>query len=380
MNIEIESKDYHLVNGVYYCKVSDGSASVFRVESNLLRVELQETITLPNGEILNVETIGSAFSNSNIESIVIPKSVKRLYPTAFEGCANLIDVKFCGDIECIGDSCFSFCTRLESIVLPNNVGRIGCRCFSYCSSLKKIKLPLNITCIADSMFAHCRSLTYIELPPLLTSIKYKSFEGCSELTNICFHENITCIGVEAFAHCTALKSIEIKNPNLSIGYKSFYHCTSLETIKLPSQDYIMEKSCFIDCINLKTPNVFHQSDNSDYSKAKRKNEQKEEKYRKLRETMWYLLGLIGEVFEYVLIVLLIVATFIAGEKLGIVAKIVIFVLQSWIMIVLIKSAMMRNSGEICINDFFKTPILVFVFIEFVLLVIYHILKFIISGL
>ena len=108
--------------------------------------------------------------------------------------------------------------------------------------------------------------------------------------------------------------------------------------------------------------------------------EKEKRNSRLRETIWYIISLIEDVLQYVLLVLLLVAAIIAEIKCGIVAKIIIFILLSWFGIVFIKKAMMRNSGEICINDFFKTTILVFVFTEIVLLVIYHILKFIISGL
>lgn len=82
---------------------------------------------------------------------------------------------------------------------------------------------------------------------------------------------------------------------------------------------------------------------------------------------------IWDVFKGVLLGLLlvsiIISLIIAGESLGIVAKIVIFIVSSWIMIVLIKKAMMRNSGEIGIKDFFKIDILIFFFVEIVLLAI-----------
>lgn len=82
---------------------------------------------------------------------------------------------------------------------------------------------------------------------------------------------------------------------------------------------------------------------------------------------------IWDVFKGVLfgllLVSIIISLIIAGESLGIVAKIVIFIVSSWIMIVLIKKAMMRNSGEIGIKDFFKIDILIFFFVEIVLLAI-----------
>ena len=97
--------------------------------------------------------------------------------------------------------------------------------------------------------------------------------------------------------------------------------------------------------------------------------EKEKKYRRLRETLGYIISLIWDVFKYVLFVLLLVAAIIAEIKCGIVAKIIIFILLSWFGIVFIKKAMMRNSGEIRLKDFFKKDILVFFFVEIVLLAI-----------
>lgn len=105
------------------------------------------------------------------------------------------------------------------------------------------------------------------------------------------------------------------------------------------------------------------------NEAIRKKEQKEEKHRRRRETIRYFISLIWEVFQVVLFVLLLVAAIIAEIKCGIVAKIIIFILLSWFGIVFIKKAMMRNSGEIRLKDFFKKDILVFIFVEIVLLAI-----------
>ena len=105
------------------------------------------------------------------------------------------------------------------------------------------------------------------------------------------------------------------------------------------------------------------------NEAKRKKEQKEEKYRRRKETIRYLISLIWEVFQYVLILLLLVAAIIACAIFGVVAEIVVFILYSWVGIVFIKKAMMRNSGEISIKDFFKIDILAFFFVECVLFAI-----------
>lgn len=105
--------------------------------------------------------------------------------------------------------------------------------------------------------------------------------------------------------------------------------------------------------------------------ATRKKEQKEEKLRRRRETIRYLISLIWDVFQWVLFLLLVVAAIIACVNFGIVARIIVFILSSWFGIVVIKKAMVRNSGEISISDFLKSDIPIFFFVECVLLVIIY---------
>lgn len=368
-----KSKDCHVINGIYYYRDYEGSARVLKAEPNISFIELPESIILPNGEKLIVETIDYiAFANTDIESIVIPKSVKRLGRCAFEGCTELINVRFCGDLERIEEECFMSCTKMESIVLPSNVGRIERACFASCKSLKRFKLPLNMTCIANFMFGYCTSLTTIELPPYITGIGYCSFEGCTGLTNICFNENITSIGDEAFAYCTSLKNIEINNPNLSIGSESFRGCTSLETIILPSQDYILEESSFIGCINLKQQNALRQSEYGNYLKERWKKEQKEEKYRRLREKKWYQ---IWEVSQTVLIALLLVPFAIAGVILfgsfaisfGAVAQIVGLIILLGIILITIWEWITGNNVNIDIDGILNSKIIIFIILVIALI-------------
>lgn len=83
---------------------------------------------------------------------------------------------------------------------------------------------------------------------------------------------------------------------------------------------------------------------------------------------------IWDVFKGVLfgllLVSIIISLIIAGESLGIVAKIVIFIMSSWIILTLIKEAMMGNS-EIKIKDFFKVGTIVFMFVAYVLMAIIY---------
>ena len=65
------------------------------------------------------------FKNSEIESVVIPKSVKSIGTNAFYNCTYLKQVTFTSgsELEAIWSYCF-FGTKIERIVIPKSVEEI----------------------------------------------------------------------------------------------------------------------------------------------------------------------------------------------------------------------------------------------------------------
>ena len=80
----LNSPDCHLINGIYYYKWNKGIAYVLKATPGYRNVVIPETVCLPNGEELVVVRIDYiAFANTDIESIVIPKTIKRIERNAF---------------------------------------------------------------------------------------------------------------------------------------------------------------------------------------------------------------------------------------------------------------------------------------------------------
>ena len=116
-----------------------------------------KNIVLPT----DTKSIGeSAFENSRLESITIPKNVKTVYRDAFKGCENLTSVKFAGAVNNIGKSAFSKCVNLKTVNFTKGyLKKIYDYAFYGCESLEKITISntKNVPSIHKSAFNKAKS-------------------------------------------------------------------------------------------------------------------------------------------------------------------------------------------------------------------------------
>lgn len=189
----------------------------------------------------------------NIDSVVIPDSVKKIHSGAFSGskirrikigngvtelpaycfshCELLEEVDISDSITSIGQSCFADCISIKSIQLSDNVAYLGANSFSGCTNLQSIKLGNSIENIFEETFAGCSMLTNISLPQNVNIIGKKAFAGCSMLTNISFPHNLNTIYEETFACCSKLTKIALPQSMRAIGKRAFFDCSSLESVE-----------------------------------------------------------------------------------------------------------------------------------------------------
>ena len=78
-------------------------------------------------------------------------------------------------VTSIGNSAFSWRSRLTSVTIPDSVTSIGDRAFYYCSSLTSVTIPNSVTSIGEYVFTDCPSLTSITIPDSVTSIGDAAF-------------------------------------------------------------------------------------------------------------------------------------------------------------------------------------------------------------
>lgn len=173
-------------------------------------------VTVPEG----VTTIGpDAFMDSDVESVVLPSTLRK-----------------------IGFWAFRRCEKLSSITIPEGVTKVEYNTFEMCNSLRSVTLPNSIVTIEESAFDHCSNLRSIELPSSVKEIGKKAFcsSGLEVLPNI---QGVKVINEQAFVGLN-LTLVRIPEGVKKIDINSFLGCSRLAQLTIPSSVDSIEKGAF----------------------------------------------------------------------------------------------------------------------------------------
>lgn len=178
----------------------DENGAIFFKEDNYKGVkELTVPDVFDNQLVMAVGD--KAFFYADLESIILPPSVKRIEEQGFFACTSLKSIVLPAEIEFIGEKAFEDCTALESITLSAKLKEIGAASFRNCNEMTELVFPEGFETIGARAIASCEKLQSITLPSTLTSIGNKAFEGCDELSRVVYagtKDNLTalCSGYE----------------------------------------------------------------------------------------------------------------------------------------------------------------------------------------
>jgi hypothetical protein len=219
------------------------------------------------------EIANGAFQGCDeLESVIIPNTVKKIGMYAFTGCTKLIDISFPESLEDVMGGALYDCAwydnqpdgliyvgnllyrykgtapagaitikegttavldlaffkqpNITSVVLPESVTSVHMQAFGDCPNLESVTLPTWLSVIEDYTFQNCSKLQNINLPLGLKKIGEEAFAGCSSLTNLEWPLQLKSIGVHAFYNCNNLDGIENISPNIErIGTDAFRNTT-----------------------------------------------------------------------------------------------------------------------------------------------------------
>ena len=227
-------------------------------------VVIPETLIGSEGELPVTILSNSLFENkTNLTSITLPTSLKKIESSTFSGCTSLSEITFPETLESISNYAFQNCTSLTNVVIPNSVTRIGYSMFEGCTGLQKLTVPFagaeaNAVHRFGAIFGDPN--TNDSVPSGLkevvitgsSPIQASAFEDCTNLEKVVIGNSITTIKNYAFRDCTALEEVIIGNSVQVIEACVFEGCESLEAIVIPASVTQIGNAAFYECDALET--------------------------------------------------------------------------------------------------------------------------------
>ena len=237
--VERGNREYTSDNGILY----DYNGTVLLQTPNGYRGQL----SLPEG----VEEIAPfSCKDSNISSVYLPSTVRRIGKSAFQACPNLTSISIPHQVSVIEPYTFADCANLGHVDLGDNVSSIGQEAFRGCKSLHDLIIPQCVVQLGKEVFKECCGLHEVSIPEGVTSLPVGCFRDCNGLLSVQLPSRLISIGDEAFRGCQILPSVVIPQGVTTIGDEVFRSCDEIQEIVIPSSVTTIGKKPFTKCPKL----------------------------------------------------------------------------------------------------------------------------------
>ena len=200
--------------------------------------------------------VEGVFQNTDIETVVIPKTVVSIGYCAFDGCKNLskVTIEEGSELKTIDSAAFRNCIALEEVNFKDTkLNSIGDHSFRQCTSLKEIILPDTVTIIKARAFLDCTALAQINLSAELAEVELFAFQNCTSLKTITIPPKLRMVTFEgpAFYENTSLETIIFEEGREEIAGYIFFAIDRSVEIVIPAS--IKKISCATFSVTTKTP-------------------------------------------------------------------------------------------------------------------------------
>ncbi len=166
-----------------------------------------------------------------LSGIELPENVTCIDDDAFSYCEGLKGIKITSKVGNIGDSAFSD-SGIEKLEIPGSVREIGCGIVSGCYGLEGISVASsnkyydsrnNCNAIIDkstnTLISGCKKTI---IPNSVKIIARDSFYRCMTISSVTIPQSVVQIESLAFGECSNLKKVVIRNKKIDIGDSAFY--------------------------------------------------------------------------------------------------------------------------------------------------------------
>ena len=239
----------------------------------------------------------------NLTAIVLPKTIERVYRSAFDGTGIMLNKANWADgclwidsiliatdktikpryivpegTRLIAAGAFQGNKTIQRVELPACITRIDHETFRDCKNLQKVVIPATVTSIGEDAFLGCGIYqnekkwkkgaliiddcviaTNNDLPAKyifknkipIRLIAERAFAGRKNLRSVTIPETVTAISTAAFYGCENLMEVIIPATVRTVGNFAFYNCGSLKTATLPKDLKALGAGVFYGCVNLR---------------------------------------------------------------------------------------------------------------------------------
>lgn len=268
-----DDEKYTIVDGTDGLQYELNSTNDGYVVTDCLTIETD--IVIP--ELYNnlpVREIGeAAFKYSSVDSITLPRSLRKINDEAFYGLTDSGEGRFTSivipeGVKEIGRQSFYWCTSVKEITIPKTLQIIGDRAFGLNTSLSKfileggksdyLEVVGNILYTANQTELICyprgiKQMSY-DVPSTVEVIRSGALYGNQTLTAINFknNNNLKEIQERALGALSGVDTLDISRcTNLkTIGSKAFSENISLKQMVIPSSVESMGDEIFYSSYNL----------------------------------------------------------------------------------------------------------------------------------
>jgi hypothetical protein len=98
---------------------------------------------------------------SGVTSVVVKSASKRVWSDQFKRWPDIQHVTVEEGVESVGVSAFFGCTNLESVVLPDSLKHICGYAFGDCFALKEVRIGKGLLDVGQAAFGGCSNLQHV---------------------------------------------------------------------------------------------------------------------------------------------------------------------------------------------------------------------------
>ena len=205
LNTALQNDESRRVNGVLY-----SGNWILNVKKDTVNLQIREGTV---GAADKSFSTGKRWDSTALETVYIPKSMRKLDGFELSICENLKAITVDADSEWFWSQngvlynisvtellvfpCKNGQTRIS---VPNTVEKIGNYAFRNCDTITEVILPPSVRVIGDNAFRYSDGLVKINFEDGLEEIGESAFSSCSKLNVPKIPETVTRIGWNAFAY------------------------------------------------------------------------------------------------------------------------------------------------------------------------------------